>query len=101
METNILIPFLLTLFAGLSTGIGSIIAFFTTKTNKKFLSYSLGLSAGVMIYISFVELFASSKEILIMEFGEKLGMIQNITFFFAGVLLIGIIDKLVPSSENP
>ncbi|MDD2529782.1 MAG: zinc transporter ZupT [Bacteroidales bacterium] len=101
METNILIPFLLTLFAGLSTGIGSIIAFFTTKTNKKFLSYSLGFSAGVMIYISFVELFASSKEILIMEFGEKLGMIQNITFFFAGVLLIGIIDKLVPSSENP
>ena len=41
------------------------------KTNKKFLSFSLGFSAGVMIYISFVELFASSQDILILEYGQK------------------------------
>ena len=101
MDNNILIPFLLTLFAGLSTGIGSLIALLTTRTNKKFLSFSLGFSAGVMIYISFVELFASSQDILVLEYGQKLGMTHNIIFFFAGILLIGIIDKLVPSSENP
>ncbi len=47
----------LTLLAGLSTGIGSLIAFFARQTNKAFLSLVLGFSAGVMIYVSMVELF--------------------------------------------
>jgi len=55
---NLLIAFLLTLFAGLSTGIGSTLAFFTKRTNTKLLTISLGFSAGVMIYISFVEIFS-------------------------------------------
>jgi len=101
MQTNILIPLLLTLLAGLATGIGSFIAFFAKKTNKKFLSFSLGLSAGVMIYISFVELFAKSQELLTVEFGTKMGMSTTVFFFFIGILLIGIIDRLVPSFENP
>ena len=45
---ELLLPFGLTLFAGLSTGIGSAIAFFAKTTNTKFLSISLGFSAGVM-----------------------------------------------------
>ena len=57
MDTNILVPLLLTLGAGLATGIGSAIAFFARRTNKRLLSFSLGLSGGVMIYVSFVELF--------------------------------------------
>lgn len=101
METNILFPLALTLFAGLSTGIGSLIAFFAKKTNKKFLSYSLGFSAGVMIYISFVELFAQSQSILMQQYGEKMGMSWTVVFFFIGILFIGIIDRLVPSVENP
>jgi ZIP family zinc transporter len=101
VNTNILIPLLLTLFAGLATGIGSLIAFFAKKTNKKALSYSLGFSAGVMIYISFVELFAKSKSILIFKYGEQLGTAQTVIFFFIGILFIAIIDKLVPSTENP
>ena len=47
---NVLLAFGLTVFAGLSTGIGSAIAFFAKTTSKKFLSISLGFSAGVMIY---------------------------------------------------
>ena len=50
---NIFIAFSLTLFAGLATGIGSILAFFAKKTNTKFLSLALGFSAGVMIYVSY------------------------------------------------
>ncbi|MFA7673618.1 MAG: zinc transporter ZupT, partial [Clostridia bacterium] len=53
---NIYFAFALTLLAGLSTGIGSLIAFFAKKTNTKFLSLSLGFSAGVMIYVSMVEI---------------------------------------------
>ena len=54
MEQNYLFAFLLTLFAGLSTGIGSAIVFFAKKPSGKFLSVSLGFSAGVMIYVSFI-----------------------------------------------
>ena len=52
MDGNILFAFALTLFAGLATGIGSLLAFFTKRTNTKFLSIALGFSAGVMIYVS-------------------------------------------------
>ena len=54
MNSSIAFPLLLTLLAGLATGIGSAIAFFAHRTNVRFLSFSLGLSAGVMIYVSFV-----------------------------------------------
>ncbi|MDL2276977.1 zinc transporter ZupT [Parabacteroides sp. OttesenSCG-928-G07] len=101
MEENILFPLLLTLFAGLATGIGSLIAFFAKHTNKRFLSFSLGLSAGVMIYVSFVEIFSQAQHTLTAELGLKEGMATTVIFFFLGMLLIGIIDKLVPSFENP
>lgn len=61
MDEHVLLALGLTLFAGLATGIGSLIAFFTTRTNKKFLSIALGFSAGVMIYVSLVEIFVKAK----------------------------------------
>ena len=100
-EPNILIPLLLTLGAGLATGIGSAIAFFAKRTNKRLLSFSLGLSGGVMIYVSFVELFQQANISLTAEWGPRLGTIVTVASFFAGILLIGIIDRLVPSFENP
>ena len=39
---DIIFAFALTLFAGLSTGIGSALAFYTKQTNHKFLSAALG-----------------------------------------------------------
>jgi len=101
MEQNVLIALLLTLLAGLATGIGSVIAFFAKSTNKKFLSFSLGLSAGVMIYVSFVEIFAQAQDLLVLEMGTTKGMSLTVGCFFLGILLIGIIDRLVPSFENP
>ena len=101
MEENVLIAFGLTLFAGLATGIGSAIAFFAKKTNTKFLSISLGFSAGVMIYVSFVEILVKAQDSLVVAYGDKLGVWYTVVSFFGGILLIGIIDKLVPSIENP
>lgn len=98
---NVLIAFLFTLVAGLSTGIGSFIAFFAKKTNKKFLSVSLGFSAGVMIYVSFVEIFQKAQTSLVGELGEKGGAWATVGAFFAGILLIALIDKLIPEEENP
>ncbi len=98
---SIVIPLLLTLAAGLATGIGSAIAIFIRRTNLKALSFALGLSAGVMIYVSFVELLEQSRATLSMEWGDKLGSIYSTLALFGGILLIAIIDRLVPSEENP
>ena len=98
---NIVIAFLLTLVAGLATGIGSCIAFFAKKTNTKFLAISLGFSAGVMIYVSMVEILTDARLRLSAIYGEKDGVLFTIIAFFAGMLLIGVIDKLIPSETNP
>lgn len=98
---NILIPFLLTLFAGLATGIGSAIAFMAKTTNKRFLAGSLGFSAGVMVYVSFVELFSEAQHSLSGIHGDHWGTIITVICFFGGMLLIGVIDRFVPSFENP
>lgn len=97
----VLFAFGLTLLAGLSTGIGSALAFFAKRTNTKFLSIALGFSAGVMIYVSLVEIFVKAKEALVADLGIVAGNWATIGGFFAGVFLIAIIDKLVPSFENP
>ncbi len=60
--SNVLIAFGLTLFAGLSTGIGSLLALLTKKTNRTFLSVTLGFSAGVMIYVSMIEIFVKARK---------------------------------------
>ncbi|MCC0651605.1 zinc transporter ZupT [Clostridioides sp. ES-S-0001-03] len=99
--SNIMFAFLITLFAGLSTGIGSCIAFFAKKTNTKFLSVSLGFSAGVMIYVSMIEIFPKAQEALTKSMGEKLGSWSTVIAFFAGMAIIAIIDKLIPQEENP
>ncbi len=84
---------LLTTMAGLSTGIGSAIAYFIRKPKMIYLSFSLGLSAGVMIYVSFMELLPNAI--------EGAGEAQSIAAFFAGILFIGLIDLAIPEAENP
>lgn len=97
----VLFAFSLTLFAGLATGVGSVLAFFTKQTNKKFLSAALGFSAGVMTYVSFIEIYPKAQESLSLVLGEEKGAIATTLGFFGGIALIAIIDKLVPTHENP
>lgn len=101
MEQNILLAFLLSLFAGLSTGIGGLVVFFFKKINEKLFAFSLGLSAGVMILISFGEFIPNSHKVLTEEMGDKQGTMMLWLCFFIGIFLIGIIDRLIPSMENP
>jgi ZIP family zinc transporter len=97
----VLFAFGLTLFAGLSTGIGSVLAFFTKTTNTKFLSLALGFSAGVMIYVSMIEIFFKAKDSLVAELGLRMGSWVTVASFFGGMFFIALIDKLIPSVENP
>src|SRR5690554_1396417 len=101
MDENVLLAFGLTLLAGLSTGIGSLLAVFTKRTNTRFLSAALGFSAGVMIYVSMIEIFAEARESLIAEMGVTKGSWVTVASFFAGIFVIAVIDRLVPAEENP
>ncbi len=99
--SNIEIAIFMTTAAGLSTGIGGLIAFFSKNTNKNFLSFTLGISAGVMIYVSFVELFTKACVLLSEIYGNKNGSILTAAGFFLGILIIAAIDKFIPSGKNP
>lgn len=98
---NFILAFMLTLFAWLATWIWSLMVFFSRKFNPKILSISLWFSAWVMIYISLVEIFSKAKIDLISIYWEDKGYAITVFAFFLGILLIAIIDKLVPSYENP
>ncbi len=97
----LILAFGLTLLAGLSTGIGSALAFFTRQTNTRFLSLALGFSAGVMLYVSFVEILSKARAALSAQWGDAAGAWATAAAFFGGMACITLIDKLVPSYENP
>ena len=98
---QLLISLLLTLGAGLATGVGSCIAFFFKRSNRKFLSFALGFSGGVMIYISLAELLPEAGTGLGVLCGDRPGALAALAAFFGGMLLSSGIDKLVPAHENP
>ncbi|MBW2450441.1 MAG: zinc transporter ZupT [Deltaproteobacteria bacterium] len=101
MENNVLFALGLTLFAGLSTGIGSLIGFMSKQFNPRFLTIALGFSAGVMIYVSMIEIFVKARDSLTVGFGDKMGYVLTVLSFFTGIAVIALIDKLIPSYENP
>jgi len=100
-ENAIWLAFGLTTIAGLSTGIGSLIALVAKRTNTKFLCASLGFSAGVMLYVSFMDLLPMAKSELIAHYGNKTGLLSLMLAFFGGMGLITLIDFLIAKPNNP
>ena len=88
----------LSLLAGLCTGIGAAVALFVRKTDTRLLTFALGASAGVMVYISFMELMPAATRLL---GGAEAGKWPLILAFFGGMALACIIDRLIPEDENP
>ncbi len=97
--SNVGVAVFLTTLAGLSTSIGGLIAIFSKNTNKKFLAFSLGISAGVMLYVSFMELLTKAQTVLAASFGEKLGTTFAVISFFCGMFLAAFIDKFIPEAD--
>jgi ZIP family zinc transporter len=101
MMKELWFAFGLTLFAGMATGVGSIIAFTAKRTNYRFLSIATGFSAGVMLYVSFVEILVKGGDAVALRYGDHWGAWINAASFFGGILVIGLIDNLIPAAENP
>lgn len=93
--------FLLTLFAGLSTGIGAVLAFFSRRDNTRLLSVGLGFSAGVMVYVSFVEILTKSKAAFAVHYDDAGAEGLMALCFFGGFLLSFWIDRMIPDDVNP
>ena len=87
--------------AGIATGIGGFLVLLCRKTNAKLLSTMLGFSAGVMIYVSFIEIFPEAETILIGAHGNFRGRMLTVLSFFFGIVLIALIDEIVPEPNNP
>ncbi len=97
----VLFAFTLTVLAGLSTGIGSVYAFFSKSFSPRFLAASLGFSAGVMIYVSLVEIFPKAQTALAQIYPANYAYLYATLGFFCGVALAAIIDRLIPLDANP
>ncbi len=93
--------FMLTLLAGLSTGVGAVIAFMFKTRSTIPLSIGLGFSAGVMIYISFEEILHKSRDSFGALYGVHAGEFMALGAFVAGIGLTALIDRFIPEDVNP
>ena len=98
---GILTALLLTLIAGAATGIGGALVLFKKKLSSNTLAASLGLSAGVMIFISLAELLPEAQAEIVAIGSVKYGEALTLLAFFGGMGIIMLIDFLVPEYENP
>jgi len=95
-EGNVGLAFGLVIAAGLSTTIGSTFVFCSSYANTKALAAALGVSAGVMLYVSFVEIFAiKAVQGFTAAHGEKYGGVYATLAFFGGIAATTGLDALV------
>lgn len=100
-SSRLLFAFGITLFAGLATGIGGLIAFFAKRTKTTFLAFSLGFSAGVMIFISFTELLTEAGQLMQLAYNQSTAAWLTFISFVGGIGLSAVLDKVLPSEGNP
>ena len=98
--TGVISALILTLIAGSATGIGGAMVLFKKKLSSRFLAGALGLSAGVMIFISMAEMLPEAQG-MIRDSGIAHGEAFVIVAFFVGMGIITLIDFLIPEYENP
>ena len=93
--------FLLTLLAGISTSLGAILAFVKSKDEARILSFGLGFSGGVMVYLSFLEIIPKSIEYFTKANSSINADLFAIICFFIGMVIAFMIDLLIPKDINP
>jgi ZIP family zinc transporter len=90
----------LTLLAGLSTGIGSLIGLGSRPTSHRFLTLSLGFSAGAMVYVSLVEILPKARLVLTPLLGACLGYAAAVLAFLGGIVAMALVDRLLPVHDT-
>ena len=101
LDQGFLFAFLITLAAGLCTGIGSVIALFTRGYQPRVLSLALSFSAGVMLFVSFVEIYPKARLAMTAALGSRAGHGATLLAFFAGIAAMALLDRLLPQHPLP
>lgn len=97
MSTSVATALFLSFLAGAATSIGGLLAFVVKKDNFAALALGLGFSAGVMLYVSFMEMMPAAKTSLAALYGEHPAAWLTVGVFFTGVVLAWVIDYFLPS----
>ena len=92
----VVFAFSLTLLAGLSTGLGSLLGLWLGQGSSRLLALALSFSAGVLLYVSFVEIFAKARASLSPLLGPGQGYALSVLAFFGGIALIALVDHWLP-----
>ena len=100
LENNVLVPILLSTISGLSTVVGAIFIFFIKNRSSRFLTFALGFSAGVMITVSFTDLFPTAEDALIKYLGKYNGLLWAVLFLIIGAFMAYLIDIFIPEEEK-
>ncbi len=101
LNAQVMFALLLTLAAGLSTGVGSLLGLLNRRFSPRVLTVSLSFSAGVMLYVSFVEIFPKARQSLSAALGDWLGYAATVLAFFGGIAAIALVDRLLPTGDGP
>tara|TARA_B100000963_G_scaffold345757_1_gene350200 strand:- start:186 stop:971 length:786 start_codon:yes stop_codon:yes gene_type:complete len=99
MEQTYLMPFLITLFAGLSTALGGLVVFFGNTEKLNWLSFTMSFAAGVMLYVSFVEILPESYLEFKHNNDQNTALLYVLGFFVFGTLFAIFTDKLLPEQK--
>ena len=97
MDSRVVFALSLTLAAGVSSGVGSLLGLLNRRPSTRVLTLALSFSAGVMLYVSFVEIFPKARQSLSAALGDRLGYAATVLAFFGGIAAIALVDRLLPT----
>ncbi len=97
---NVVIAFGICIAAAAATMIGGFSVFTARESNPRMLAFGLAFAGGAMVYISLVEIFWKSLTSFSEIAADKEAYTNATLAFFAGVLLLVIIDRLIPNPHN-
>lgn len=100
MEQSALFALLLSFLAGISTILGAFIVFISKRKSRKTITFSLGFSGGVMICVSFTDLFPFAETTLVKYYGNLYGVLLTMMYMLSGVIFAMLIDKFIPHENH-
>lgn len=89
----------LSAIAGLSTLLGAVVVAVMKKRSERLVCAALGFAAGVMLTVSFVDLYNEAKIQLTEHTDARMGALLAAAFILLGILIAMGLDRFVPHAE--
>ncbi|MCB1527179.1 MAG: zinc transporter ZupT [Hyphomicrobiaceae bacterium] len=96
----VLIAFGVCAAAAAATILGSVFVLRANNANPRLLAFGLAFAGGAMVYVSLVEIFNKSVIAFTAGYGVKTGYAYATLAFFAGILMLAVIDRVIPNPHE-